>query len=152
MIDVTNEENRTWRLAFLAGVNGISLPLAHLASSYIYEYGGSWAAWGTSLIIMGLALLYVIFLLEETVNLSNIGTNNKINPVDRIKKQAFENVADNESLNVDERNNCKELVNVLNNAWYCFVVTFRKHEGYKRACTCLLLATILLGYFIRGER
>ena len=102
--------------------------------------------------MMGLSLLYVIFLVEETVIKV---ANNKIGPeeiVDRVKKQAIDDVDEIKMRNIDERNNCKELVTVLNNAWYCFVVTFKKREGYKRACTCLLLATILLGYFIRGER
>ncbi len=152
MVDVTNKENRTWRLALLAGINGVSIPLAHLAGSYIYEYGGSWAAWGTSLILMSLALLYVIFFVKESVR----WTINKIDPeeiVDPSKKPAEKSmmkVVEDELRNGKKESIYKEFVNVLNNAWYCFVVTFKKREGYKRACICFLLATILLANFSRG--
>lgn len=131
MIDITDEENRTWRLSLLSGMIFASVPIAYLIGSYIYEFGGPLASLGTSAGLTSISVLYTIFFVKEST------TNKSIEPV----------VKDNQSEIMDK----KDCSTVFKNLWICFKITFKKRPGYERACICLLLIATLLGHFVRGD-
>jgi len=141
MIDVTNEENRTWRLALLGGILGVSAPLSFFLGSYIYQYGGPWASWGTSVGLASWTVIYTFFFLEESAT----SDDNKVSPMGPIFK---EEVVDESSLTKYK----KECSTIMENMWLCFSVTFKRRQGYVRACICLLLAATLIGHFIKGSK
>ena len=65
LVDITTEKDRTFRLSLLAGIIGISVPIAHFSSIYIYQ-AGNIAVWGTALGLFTLALLYMTFFVKDS--------------------------------------------------------------------------------------
>lgn len=163
LVDITTEQSRTYRMAFLAGLTTLAVPLANLLSVFIYNNGGYIAVWGTVLGIFVINILYVIFFVPETrgkrakEQIVLAGPTNVVKP--------FPDQGEDGTLHKDaEANLTKELVaigelarpkpscsSVFKNLWKCFTVTFRPRAGYQRACVCLLLAGLCVNLFSGGE-
>jgi len=111
-----------------------AVPIAYLLGSYIYEYGGPLASWGTSVALTSIAIVYTIFFVKESA------ITQKTKPIEPVFKNNHLTMRDN-----------KDCATVFENLWICFTVTLKKRPGYERACICLLLTATLLGHFVRGN-
>ena len=117
------------RLNLYLGISAMSIPFALLAGSFIYQYGGSLALWSTSLGLMSLALLYVVFFVKESVAIDDIA----------ILKECPKG-----------NGYCKHQSHFIQRLFGSFAITFKSCPGYKRASILLLLSTAFLDHFIKG--
>ena len=137
LVDITRNSDRTFRLSLLAGIIGVSVPIAHFSSIYIYQAGNMAVFW-TTLALLTSALGYAIFFVKES--LPPIPKNEaefvKTFP-DKNSKLVIEDYIEKDEPQVD-------CVAILKNLMQCFVVTFKPREGYKRACILILMTTMCL--------
>lgn len=127
MIDVTSTKSRTWRLALLGGITGISIPIGNVISAYVYASGGYLGIWITSLSLHSCALIYIVFLIKDSRGKSLEPTTEK--DTNQESKE-----------NADLRTRVlRKVMSVFRNLWKNFVITFQRREGYKRAIICILL-------------
>ena len=130
LADITTTQTRTSRLSILYGSMVISYPIANFLSIYIYSYGGYLAIWGTSLGVGVVTLLYVLFVVQDSR-----GREQETN--DDVPYAHFDVLDANDASSV----RC-DFCTVISNLWECFDVTFQPRNGYKRACLCILLASM----------
>ncbi|EFX69308.1 hypothetical protein DAPPUDRAFT_329228 [Daphnia pulex] len=139
VIDITTTEARTWRLALIGGIIGISVPIGTLISGYIYASGGNIAIWGTSLAVYAVAFLYVLFGFSDSR-----GTKSIVKTTDA---QTLEKFTFADQNNMREDMSKESCVGILNNLIRCFTETFKRRPGYKRACVSILMASMCLALF-----
>ena len=99
-------------------------PLGNFISGYIFQYGGYWAVFASSLACSSSSLAYFIFSVKES------------RPP---KQKGFEPFQ-------------KECFGIIKNLWKCFAVTFKAREGHKRLCICILLAMMCLLTFANCKK
>lgn len=140
MIDITSSESRTWRLSLLGGMIGISVPIANLLSGYIYDSGGNMAIWGTALAIYVCAFIYILFGFRDSRGRESI----------EIVKPIFEKTIEEQKIST-----LKVIINtvvgVFKNLARSFSETFKRREGFKRACISLLIAMTCIQFFSMGR-
>ena len=135
MVDITTEEDRTYRLSLFTGIAGISIPIAHIVSIYILEGGGKMAVFGTTLGLLTSSLLHTVFFVTESRQRSPSAK--KIEPIKTLSTK---------EKNVNElgNRNKNEYAVIARKLLNCFVVTFKPREGHKRAIVLILMTTMCL--------
>lgn len=156
---MTNEENRTLRLAILTGTIIIAIPLANFLSAFLYNFGGYLAVWCTSLGFALLALYYVFVFITDSKGPNRekrVGPFIKRVLFDRNKVAFVED--DDDQVQVEKQADQQQHLNTrfslfseLKNLWKCFTVTFRARIGRERACLCLLLLAMCVMLFSNGK-
>ena len=142
LIDITNNDARTWRLSLLGGMIGISVPFANLMSGYIYASGGNIAIWGTALCLYAVAFVYLIFGFSDSCGPQSV------KKITTVLEKSYEK-EDKRKNGLDiAKENC---MFIFTNLYQCFVDTFKRREGYKRACISLLIAMTCLMHFSNGR-
>ena len=144
MIDITTIESRTWRLSFLGGIIGIAVPLANLLSGYIYANGGNLAIWGTALALYAIAFLYTIFMVTDSRGPKSL----------EVTELTVEKSLVEQQLNLTQKKlvSAKETcMSVFKNIVVVFTETFKKREGYKRACISILIVIMCLSILANGK-
>lgn len=140
MIDITSSQSRTWRLSLLGGMIGISVPIANLLSGYIYDSGGNMAIWATALALYLCAFIYILFGFKDSRGRESI----------EIIKPIFEKTLKEQPISkLDAIKN--SIVGVFKNLIGSFIETFKRREGFKRACISLLIAITCLQFFSFGR-
>lgn len=134
LVDITEEKSRTLRLSIFTGMIMFSVPVASYVSVQIYRFGGEWAVWNTSLGLSIIALVYLIFFVTDSRGQQ---------PVPVVEEKPAEKT--NQSF--DTRNQ----PSLINSITQCFVVTFRRRDGYKRIRLVLMLVMICLTSFALGK-
>lgn len=144
MIDITTTEARTWRFSLLGGIVAISVPIGNLISGYIYASGGNIAIWGTALALYSLAFLYILIGFTDS-----LGQKSFIKTSDEVvlEKVLYGKQSKTKALEIAK----ESCMDVFTNLWRCFAETFKRREGYKRACISILIALICLLLFSHGE-
>lgn len=137
MVDITSEETRTFRLSIVAGITGLAMPIAQFISVPIYKNGGYLAIWLTALSLQTVALIYLIFFVTDSRGKWTRKHSDDESIVEKI-------VTVKEKEHETKSHGC---TTVLKNLWKCFVITFQRREGFKRASISFLLACISLIFF-----
>ncbi|KAI9560808.1 hypothetical protein GHT06_011760 [Daphnia sinensis] len=145
VVDITTAEARTWRFSILGGIVAISIPIGNLISGYIYASGGNIAIWGTALVLYSLALLYILFGFTDS-----LGQKSFSKPSD---ETVLEKALYGKPIKTKRIELAKEgCMDVFQNLFRCFAETFKRREGYKRACISILIALMCLLLFSQGNQ
>ena len=140
-MDITTEEDRTFRLSLLTGIAGISVPLAHVLSIYIYESGGNLAIWLTTLSLLLSSLVYIIFFVKDSRGRGSRVPSKKVDPIKTISDKEKKLVLNELESTSQNKHEC---ATIIRNLLECFVVTFKPREGHRRAVVLILMSAMCL--------
>lgn len=143
IVDITTTEARTWRFSLLGGIVAISVPIGNLISGYIYASGGNIAIWGTALVLYSLAFLYILFGFTDSHGHKSFSETSD--------ETVLEKALYVKPIKTKRMELAKEgCMDVFQNLIRCFAETFKRREGYKRACISILIALMCLLLFSQG--
>lgn len=137
-MDITTEEKRTLRLAVVAGFIAMAVPITQLIRIPIYDGGGYLAIWLTALGLYILALVYVIFFLDDSRGQQTQNESGVIRARDPGEMSGSP---------LEEAFDC---LAIKRNMWQSFAITFQPRQGHKRAIILLLIACLALNVFSIG--
>ena len=130
IIDVTSVTERTFRLAIVEGTDYASVSIGNLISGPLFVSIGYYGVFGVAAFLNLLAILYLVFYLKESVDLSKLRKNNE----------------------KDGTNDSRSFVNIVKTSVFYVLegvkTVIKKREGYRRVFLFLGMFIYTLTIFV----